>query len=107
MDSVRRHCDANGNPNSVFTVSRGSESDSQFQAPPDQAFDLAVIEFKDDGWLADARQLGAALDCIGAPGATSSYGDDHFKAFRRILMTLAWREVVRNEPRRVVGGYLA
>ena len=36
------------------------------QRPNDQSFDVAIIEFQDDGSLADARQLKSAADTIAA-----------------------------------------
>ncbi len=101
----------------------------------DQTFDLAVVEFNDDGSLVDARQKGAVADCITAArrsnrnGAlvvvfihgwhhtarwdpSDGTGDNHFAGFRKILMGLTLREAERHGPdgpagRRVVGVYLA
>ena len=135
MEAVPSHNNTYQRLGSVFTVSRGVLPGSGSAVPDDQSFDLAVIQFKDDGSFTDASQLKAATDCIEAArqqygtGAivvifihgwhhnarwdiTTNDGDEHFKEFRRILMTLTLRELERRfdgEPgwRRVVGVYLS
>jgi hypothetical protein len=112
-------------------VSLGRED----RPPSDPTFDLAVIEFNDDGSFVDAGQKRAVADCIAAArrsnrnGAlvvifihgwhhtarwdpSEGSGDTHFAAFRKVLMSLALREAERYRPegpigRRVVGVYLA
>jgi len=91
-------------------------------APNDQAYDVAVVEFKDDGTLLDVTQVAAAVDCItkaretnpnGAIVVVFSHGwhhgarwdvagdgvdaggDAHFGAFRGVLRSLALREAER------------
>lgn len=92
--------------------------------PNDPSFDLAVIQFKDDGRYLDSRQIDAAEDCIrkarlsNANGAlvvvfihgwhhgahwartpstlaSQTDGDDHFHAFRLVLESLTLREAER------------
>lgn len=96
--------------------------------PNDQTFDLAVVEFNDDGSLVDPAQRSEAVDCISAARESNPNGalvvvfihgwhhsarpdDKHFAEFRRILMSLTLREAERYHPepsgRRVVGIYLA
>ena len=100
--------------------------------PNTQSFDLAVIEFNDDGSFVDQRQLDDAADCIvqarrsNDNGAlvvvfihgwhhdaswnwTTDVGDAHFKGFRKLLTMLTLREAERYTNagegigRRVVG----
>ena len=136
MNETLPSSDIYGRLGSVFTVARGILPGSLGSVANDQSFDIAVIKFGDDGRLEDPAQLRAAADCIeGARRASNDNGavvvlfihgwhhdarwdistndgDEHFKEFRRILMTLALRELERNGPngslaRRVVGVYLA
>lgn len=101
--------------------------------PNNQSFDVAIIEFRDDGTLTAPNQLKAAADCIeharrsNPNGAVvvlfihgwhhsarwnlkTGEGDTHFQAFRAVLQNLALREAERYMPepagRRVVGIYL-
>lgn len=99
--------------------------------PNDPSFDLAVIEFKDDGTYIDECQVKAAAACIeqarksNANGALvilfihgwhhgaiwdrdKDEGDTHFQGFRSILASFALREAERytggvGAGRRVVG----
>src|SRR5712692_6594482 len=117
----------------VFNVdAQGVKPGREDRLPNDQSFDVAVIEFNDDGTFVDSSQLAAAADCVrearrsndnGAivvffihgwhHGATwdvaRNDGDTHFLAFRRVLMGLTLREAERYTPgpagRRVVGVY--
>lgn len=95
--------------------------------PNDPSFDLAVIQFKDEGQYLDSRQIDAAEDCIrearrsDANGAvvvlfihgwhhgthwartpsvpaSQADGDEHFHAFRLVLESLALRETERYSP---------
>ena len=119
----------------VFTVGREWVPVEKVSPENDPTFDLAVVEFNDDGSLADAGQKRAVADCITAArrsnrnGAlvvvfihgwhhtarwdpSDGTGDNHFAGFRKILMGLTLREAERSGPdglagRRVVGVYLA
>lgn len=119
---------------SVFAVSCdpptfGRRERKTYGARPNQeSFDLAVVEFDDDGAHADPHQLTALTECIdkaheqngnGAVVVAFIHGwhhdarweDRHFEGFRRVLASLALRESERvaKTPfgRRVVGVYLA
>lgn len=121
---------------SVFTIKSVSavperrhevlEGRSDFK-PNHPSFDLAVIQFEDDGRYLDSQQIDAADDCIrqaresnpngalvvvfihgwhhGAQWArtpstlaSQADGDSHFHAFRLVLESLALREVERYAP---------
>ena len=76
--------------------------------PRSQSFDLAVIDFRDDGSLREPVQLSDALSCIRKAGDTnqglevvlfvhgwrhtSSWNDANFVEFRRLLQRLALRD---------------
>ena len=117
---------------SVFSIGRATLDGSDQAYPDDQSFDVAVVQLRDDGSFADSTQLGRATDAIEAARALYGTGavvvvfihgwhhdaewdverdggDAHFKAFRRVLMTLALRELERGpeRSRRVVGVYLS
>jgi hypothetical protein len=91
-------------------------------APNDQAYDVAVVEFKDDGEFLDVTQLTEAVDCIKnaretnrngaivvvfchgwhhdarwdvAGDGVDAGGDAHFAAFRSVLRSLTLREAER------------
>ena len=131
---------------SVFCVDRERDSVSLGRGdekPNHQSFDVAVIEFQDDGSFVDSRQVGAAAETVAEARKANSNGalvvlfihgwhhtatwypakyasdwdadagdDQHFRQFRRLLMSLAVRESERYLPsgvegaRRVVGIYL-
>jgi len=120
---------------SVFTVDvrAGVKVGLGEPEPNDQSYDVAVVEFQDDGTPKDARQLPAAAECItrarkGNPngaivvlfihgwhhGASwdirDNTGDAHFRSFRDVLSSLTLREAERYfghaAGRRVVGIYL-
>ena len=116
---------------SVFTVSCHSSDQKtpKIDKPPpnDHSFDLAVVEFNDDGSLLSVEQKDALHDCItrarhsnpnGALVVVFIHGwhhsarweDSHHASFRKVLASLALREAERysNHPRgrRVVGVYL-
>ncbi len=91
---------------------------------------IGVVEFKDDATFAEPSQLPGVLQCIAELRRRDSNGvvvlafahgwhhnadwdvvhdsgDTHFKAFRRIMMSLALREAERGlAARRVVGVFL-
>ncbi|MEA2889558.1 MAG: hypothetical protein QOI05_351 [Bradyrhizobium sp.] len=119
---------------SVFTVACSLKSFDQ--EPPkkrdsfshDESFDLAVVEFNDDGSLVDSNQRTALTDCIACARRSNGNGvivvvfihgwhhgsqwdDTHFVGFRKVLGSLALRECERiaKKPfgRRVIGVYLA
>src|SRR6185295_1998119 len=134
---------------SIFTVARKAPSGEKEppgeivlpgrkdQPPNSESFDLAVVEFKDNGCLVGDVQKDAMLECITAARRSNpngalvvvfvhgwhcsaqwewdkpnGRGDRHFAGFRKVLMTLALREAERyvdsvNRGRRVVGVYLA
>src|SRR2546423_121565 len=115
---------------SVFTVSCDPQSIDQKipegdgVPPDDQSFKLAVVEFDDDGALVDRCQLAKLTHCIAEAHAKFPQGvvvvtfihgwhhdgqwmDPHFAGFRRILASLAVRDLERVTKRRVVGVYLA
>jgi hypothetical protein len=117
---------------SVFQVRRADLDRSGQDYPEDQSFDLAIVQFLDDGSLTDPTQLKRATEAIEAArrlyktGAVvvafihgwhhdadwdidAAGGDQHFMDFRRVLMTLALRELERgpDRRRRVVGVYLS
>jgi hypothetical protein len=119
---------------SVFNVDvlKGVRPGREDRAPNDQSFDLAVIEFNDDGTFVDSSQVAAAAGCVSEARRSNGNGavvvlfihgwhhgaawnvarddDTHFLAFRDVLMGLALREAERYAPgplgRRVVGVYL-
>ncbi len=136
MNGTLLRSDIYGRLGSVFTVVRGIVPGSLGSVANDQSFDVAVIRFNDDGTFEDPTHLKAATDCIEAARRASNDngavvvvfihgwhhdarwdistndGDEHFREFRRILMTLALRELERYGPngtlaRRVVGVYVA
>ena len=119
---------------SVFTVpcwppASGDQKTlkSEDKLANDPSFELAVVEFNDDGSLVDPRQKTALADCItaarrsnpnGAMVVTFIHGwhhgarwdDGHHVDFRKVLAGLALRETERygQNPagRRVIGIYL-
>jgi hypothetical protein len=113
-----------------FDVWKGYEGSripgGELREPGDQSFDLAVIEFDDDGQFEKQVQLRRAADWITArrAGDFTEHGvvvvvfvdgwhhgarweDTHFVAFRKVLRALAVREMERRDSRRVIGLYLA
>ena len=121
---------------SVFTVDlhEGVQTGWVDRPANDQLFDIAVIEFNDDGSYVDRSQLSAAAERIqqirhadnNKNGAIvvvfihgwhhdarwdvgTNDGDSHFKAFREVLRSLSLREAERYLPepggRRVIGVY--
>ncbi len=95
------------------------------RGPRDQSFDVAVVEFGDEGCFANKKQLEAAANWItqsrggefrdkGVIVVVFIHGwhhgadweDSHFRAFRRILGALSLREMERNVSRRVIGIYV-
>jgi hypothetical protein len=136
MNRTRSRLDTYERLGSVFTVARGILPGSLGTVANDQSFDLAVVRFNDDGTFVNSGELKAATDCIERARRASNDngaivvvfihgwhhgvswdistndGDDHFREFRRILMTLALRELERWGPngtlaRRVVGVYVS
>ena len=123
---------------SVFTVDIADDRLEEPRIAPqlrpanDQSFDVAVIEFEDDGTFTDPSQLQAATAWIAevrehnhngaivvlfihgwhhnASWNGPDKGDSHFRAFRRLLASLALRESERyygaDGGRRVVGLYI-
>ena len=90
--------------------------------PRHQSFDLAVVDFRDDGSLREPTQLSNALSCIRTAGKTSqwlelvlfvhgwrhnsSWNDANFVEFRRLLQRLALREVEGRAGRRIFGVFV-
>jgi hypothetical protein len=95
----------------------------------DRSLVIGVIEFDDRGSLIDTTQRTAVLDCItrsrtaNRSGVTvlvfahgwhhdaawdieHDSGDLHFKAFRRVMISLMRREAERSNERSVIGIYL-
>jgi hypothetical protein len=117
---------------SVFTVGKDVEACQVEQPPNDLSYDLAVIQFNDDGTPADTSQLTAAATCISQArrnpngaivllfihgwhhnaewNTATDEGDSHFRAFRDVLFAITRREAERYFPtpagRRVVGIYI-
>lgn len=130
---------SSGDPNgSVFTVDiEGNKLGrpripAASRDPNHQSFDVAIMEFNDDGMYIDRSQLEAAVNWIdrvrrhnangaivvlfihgwhhGATWNSPADGDSHFQAFRLLLASLALREAERYRTvaagRRVVGIYV-
>jgi hypothetical protein len=120
---------------SVFTVGKDVKACQVQQPPNDLSYDLAVIQFNDDGTPADTRQLTAAATCIAQArrnpngaivllfihgwhhnaewNTATDEGDSDFRAFRDVLFAMTRREAERYFPnfqtavgRRVVGIYI-
>lgn len=121
---------------SVFTVDILENKQEQeripraIRPPRDLSFDVAVLEFNDDGKYVEQSQLEAVEDWIGSVrrnndnpnGAivvlfihgwhhsavwnSPTDGDSHFQSFRLLLASLALREAERALSRRVVGIYV-
>jgi len=123
---------------SVFTVDIAGNKQGQSRIPAasrepnHQSFDVAVLEFKDDGTYVDQSQLEEAERWIhhvrennlngavvvlfihgwhhNAIWNSPTDGDSHFQSFRLLLASLALREAERywanNAGRRVVGIYV-
>lgn len=124
---------------SVFTVDIFGDKKRQPRIPaasrdPNHAsYDVAVLEFKDDGTYADRSQIKVAVEWIdsirqyNSNGAivvlfihgwhhssiwnSPTDGDSHFQSFRLLLASLALREAERSWPngaggRRVMGIYV-
>jgi hypothetical protein len=91
-------------------------------SPRHQSFDLAVVDFRDDGSLGEPKQLADALACIQTAGNVnpllqlvlfvhgwrhdSSWSDANFVEFRRLLQRLALREVEGSAGRRIFGVFV-
>jgi hypothetical protein len=123
-------------PNSAVTVHRfdGVQARVGPEPPNSQSYDLAILRFDDTGALVDPQELSAIQECIasarGNPNGAvvllflhgwhhnadwnraDDTGDEHFRAFRKILSALMLREAERyfggphGGGRRVVGIYL-
>jgi pimeloyl-ACP methyl ester carboxylesterase len=119
---------------SLFTVAFDSPtgeaapiSGGEARSPRDPSFDLAVIEFDDDGRFESHAQLGVAAEWITTTRRNpdfkdngvvvvvfvhgwhhgAQWHDDHLIAFRRVLRALAVREMERAVSRRVIGVFVA
>ena len=123
--------------NSAVTVDRvnGVQAGVIPESPNSQSYDLAILRFDDTGALIDPQELSAIQACIANArhnpnGAVvmlfihgwhhsvdwnraDDTGDEHFKAFRKVLGALMLREAERYHGRpngggrRLVGIYLA
>jgi hypothetical protein len=126
--------DANRRGETVHTVFRRQPTDSV--APGciplpayTQSIAVGVVEFNDRGTYVDRAQVSAVADCISESRRLNSNGvvvlvfahgwhhnatwdvendggDLHFKAFRRVMMSLVLREAERARVRSVVGVYV-
>jgi hypothetical protein len=127
---------AGQNP-AVYTVFRlfetgrdSSVAGCELRNRADLSMAVGIVEFNDDGSFSDSSQLPVILDCItesrrhngngvivlafahgwhhnAAWDIEHDSGDLHFKAFRRVMMSLVLREAERNQSaRRVIGVYL-
>jgi hypothetical protein len=125
-------------PGAIFNVheQRGIQRGWIDNPPNEQCFDVAVIQFRDDGTFVDEGQLPAAAAHIkralssnpngaivvvfihgwhhgAAWDISTNSGDEHFNSFRQVLRALALREAERyyeappgGAGRRVIGVYL-
>jgi hypothetical protein len=108
------------------SVERGTEFVPRPRCDPQgshsQSFDLAVVDFADNGSVRGTKQTSELMACIQTAGKRSSslvvmlfihgwrhsstWSDSHFVEFRRILQRLALREVEGRGGRRVFGIYV-